>query len=103
MILILPRRYGITLYIAKLASHASLRVKSLGLRYATIREGANREFRNSERVNTVGVLFLRVENAFRATCEPHSMHRVRAAVFLGQEISETVIDNCKIFAMCTHP
>lgn len=40
---ILTQRYRVTLYIAKLASHASLRVKSLGLRYATIREGANRD------------------------------------------------------------
>lgn len=39
-------------------SHASSRVKSLGLRCATIREGANRGLRNSERVNTVGVLIL---------------------------------------------
>lgn len=73
---------------AQPASHASLRVKSLGLRYVTIREGANREFRNSERVNTVGVLLLRVENAFRAICAPHLIYRVNAVVFLGQETSD---------------
>jgi len=45
---LLPRdlpasQFQVTACMTKSASHASLRVKSLGLRYATIREGANRD------------------------------------------------------------